>query len=191
MNTQIVQSRISITPRELHHRMTEGLPVELLDVRTPAEHAVLHVSGARLLPLDKLDAAAFLRKRGNSNTPLYVICQSGPRAAKAADKFQRAGFEGCVQVEGGIEAWVEAGLPVERGERQGVAADASGADYGGHCVGRRCGAGTGRKCAVCHHPADHGLRSVVRGAHRFLRTGVAAGQDAVESPGLLRCQFLL
>ena len=117
MNASIVHSKTSITPRELHRRMTEGeVPfIELLDVRTPAEHAALHVSGASLLPLDKLDAAAFLTSRGRSDVPLYVLCQSGSRAAKAIEKFQQAGFEGCVQVEGGIEAWVGAGLPVERG----------------------------------------------------------------------------
>ena len=116
MNASIVHSKTSITPRELHRRMTEGLLIDLLDVRTPAEHAAVHVSGTRLLPLDKLDAAAFLMNRGRSDVPLYVLCQSGSRAAKAVEKFQRAGFEGCVQVEGGIGAWVEAGLPVERGE---------------------------------------------------------------------------
>ena len=73
------------------------------------------MTGARLLPLDKLDAAAFLTSRGRSDVSLYVLCQSGSRAAKAIEKFQRAGFQDCVQVEGGIEAWVEAGLPVERG----------------------------------------------------------------------------
>ena len=116
MNTPIVHSKTSITPRELHRRMTEGLPIELLDVRTPAEHATVHVSGARLLPLDKLAAATVLRNRGRCDAPLYVMCQSGTRSAKAIEKFQQAGFEGCVQVEGGIEAWVKAGLPVERGE---------------------------------------------------------------------------
>ena len=116
MNPQLVQSKTSITPHELHQRMAEGLPIELLDVRTPAEYATIHVSGADLLPLDKLDAAAFLTNRQDGNVPLYVVCQSGSRSAKAIVKFQQAGFEGCVQVEGGIEAWAEAGLPVERGE---------------------------------------------------------------------------
>ena len=116
MNATIVHSKTSITPRELYQRMTEGLPVELLDVRTHAEHAAIHLAETDLLPLDKLDAAAFLMDRGRSDVPLYVVCQTGSRAAKAIEKFHRAGFEGCVQVEGGIEAWVEAGLPVERGE---------------------------------------------------------------------------
>jgi rhodanese-related sulfurtransferase len=116
MNAPIVHSKMSITPRELHRRMTDGLPIELLDVRTAVEHAALHVSGARLLSLDKLDAATFLTTRRRSDIPLYVLCQSGARAAKAIEKFRQAGFEGCALVEGGIEAWVEAGLPVERGE---------------------------------------------------------------------------
>ncbi len=116
MNAPIVHSKTAITPRELHRRITEGLPVELLDVRTPAEHGAVHVSGARLLPLDKLDATAFLRNRETCDAPLYVICQSGSRAAKAIEKLRRAGFEGSVPVQGGIEAWIEAGLPVERGE---------------------------------------------------------------------------
>ena len=116
MNAAIVHPKTAITPRELYRRMTEGRPGDLLDVRTPAEHAAIHVAGTRLLPLDKLDAGAFLTNRGRSDIPLYVVCQSGSRSAKAIVKFQQAGFEGCVQVEGGIEAWAEAGLPVERGE---------------------------------------------------------------------------
>jgi rhodanese-related sulfurtransferase len=116
MNAPVVHPQSLITPRELHRRMIEGLPVDLLDVRTPAEHAAIHVAGTLLLPLDKLDVVAFLRNRGRTDTPLFVVCQSGSRAAKAIEKFRRAGFEGCVQVEGGIEAWVEAGLPVERAE---------------------------------------------------------------------------
>jgi len=112
----IVHSKTSITPHELHRRKTEGLPIELLDVRTPAERATVHISGARLLPLDKLDATAFLKNRRTCDIPLYVMCQSGIRAAKAMENFQRAGFSDCVAVEGGIEARVKAGLPVERGE---------------------------------------------------------------------------
>ena len=104
MNAPIVHSKTSITPRELYRRMTEGLPVELLDVRTPAEYTTVHVSGSRLLPLDQLDAAAFLKNRGTSDAPLYIMCQSGIRSTKAIERFRRAGFEGCVAVEGGIEA---------------------------------------------------------------------------------------
>lgn len=120
MNLTPVQAETSVTPRELARRRREQPPVELIDVRTAPEHAAAHVEGARLVPLDQLDPAAFLRGRGRGEAPLYVICQSGARAAKAAEKFRRAGFDGCVLVEGGTQAWIDAGLPVERGHSKAL-----------------------------------------------------------------------
>ncbi len=109
------QSETSITPRELQSRLAAGQPARLLDVRTPAEHASVHVPGVRLLPLDELDAAAFCRERAGDDTPVYVLCQHGNRARRAIDKLARAGVRGCVLVEGGTQAWLDAGLPVTRG----------------------------------------------------------------------------
>ena len=102
------QIKTSVSPRELFQRLAGGSPAELLDVRTPGEFAAAHVAGAQIIPLDQLDAAAFLKQRGVSDKPLYVLCQSGGRAQRAIEKFQRAGFNGCVLVEGG--------MPVESGE---------------------------------------------------------------------------
>ena len=45
-----------------------------------------------------------------------MLCQSGGRARKAIEKLERAGVQGCVLVEGGTQAWMDAGLPVNRGE---------------------------------------------------------------------------
>lgn len=112
----IAQPENSITPRELHRRLAEDRAAELLDVRTPGEFAAAHVPGAKLVPLDDLDPAAFLTSRGADNRPIYVLCQSGGRACKAVEKFRRAGFENCVLVEGGTQAWLNAGLPVVRSE---------------------------------------------------------------------------
>ena len=110
------QSQNSIQPRELQRLLATGQPVHLLDVRTPGEFATAHVPGATLLPLDELDAAAFCREHGTAGGPVYVLCQSGGRARRAMEKLQRAGFAGCVLVEGGTQAWMDAGLPVNRGE---------------------------------------------------------------------------
>jgi rhodanese-related sulfurtransferase len=106
----------SVSPRELQARLSAGAPAVLLDVRTPPEFASVHIPGARLLPLDELDAAAFLAPAGSADKPIYVVCQTGGRARRAIEKFQRAGFAGCILLEGGTEAWVAAGLPVHRGE---------------------------------------------------------------------------
>src|SRR5262245_34523096 len=109
-----LQRETSIPPRELYRRLAGGDSTELLDVRTPGEFSAAHVPGARLVPLDELDCAAFLKERGSSDNPIYVLCQSGGRARRAIEKFQRAGFDGCVLVEGGTHAWIDAGLPVDR-----------------------------------------------------------------------------
>ena len=113
---KIAQTKNSIAPRELRHRLSDGAEAELLDVRTHGEFSTVHVPGARLIPLDELDCAAFLNQRGSADKPIYVLCQSGGRARKAIEKFQRAGFENCVLVEGGTQAWIDAGLPVNRGK---------------------------------------------------------------------------
>jgi len=110
-----IQSQTAITPPALHQLILGGATPELLDVRTPAEHAAAHVAGVKLVPLDELDAAAYLRQRGPSDQPIYVLCQSGGRARRAIENFQRAGFPKAILVEGGTAAWIAAGLPVNRG----------------------------------------------------------------------------
>ena len=105
----------SVSPGELNRLIASGGPVELLDVRTPGEFESVHVPGARLIPLDELDAGAFLKQRGKADQPVYILCQSGGRARKAIEKLQQAGFGGGVLVEGGTQAWIDAGLPVTRG----------------------------------------------------------------------------
>jgi rhodanese-related sulfurtransferase len=113
MKTTLSHSTIDV--RTLHARIQAGETPELLDVRTPPEHAAGHVPGVKLLPLDELDAVAFLRQRAQSGQPLYLLCQTGGRAQRALEKFQQAGFERGVLVTGGTAAWAEAGLPLNRG----------------------------------------------------------------------------
>ena len=114
------QSQTAIQPRELHRLMNGGQPVQLLDVRTPGEFAAAHVPGAKLIPLDELDAAAFGRESAAEGSPVYVLCQSGGRARRAIEKLERAGVQGCVLVAGGTQAWIDAGLPVNRGASRGL-----------------------------------------------------------------------
>jgi rhodanese-related sulfurtransferase len=106
--------RISV--QELQSILDAGSPVDLIDVRTPAEYAGVHVPQARLTPLDDLDCGTVIASRkGAAHEPVYVLCHSGVRAGKAAAKFAEAGFSEAVVVEGGTQAWVDAGFPVERG----------------------------------------------------------------------------
>jgi rhodanese-related sulfurtransferase len=105
-----------ISIHELQSILTSGGRPDLIDVRTPAEFAGVHVPGARSVPLDNLDYDAVLGGRPSGhNAPIYILCHSGTRAKEAAAKFAAAGFENCVVVDGGTQAWADAGLPVERG----------------------------------------------------------------------------
>jgi len=105
----------TISPQQLHDKLSAGAPVELIDVRTPAEFGEVHVSFARNLPLTELEPAQFTGR--HSSEPLYVICRSGSRANQACQKLASAGVANVVNVEGGTQAWEQAGLPVKRGQK--------------------------------------------------------------------------
>ena len=106
----------TITPRQLHDRLQQGEKLHLLDVRTPAEHAEVHVPNVQLVPLDRLDATQLTSVNSFAkDQPLYIFCRSGNRAKQAAEKLEKSGYEQCHVVEGGTMAWAEAGLPVNRG----------------------------------------------------------------------------
>jgi rhodanese-related sulfurtransferase len=107
----------TITPQELATRLEAG-SVDLVDVRTPVEFREVHAQGARNIPLDAFDPRAVMESRnGHGGEPLYVICRSGSRAAKACQKLEDAGYQGIVNVEGGTQAWESANLPVVRGKK--------------------------------------------------------------------------
>src|SRR5688572_21957752 len=94
----------------------QGVPMRIIDVRTPAEFHRVHAQGAELFPLGRLDAAEFAGVE--PTTPLYVICKSGSRAAVACERLRKAGLVNVRSVEGGTDAWERAGLAVVRGNRQ-------------------------------------------------------------------------
>jgi rhodanese-related sulfurtransferase len=92
--------------------------VDLADVRTPIEFRGLRAVMARNIPLDSLDPHGVMQQRnGTADSPLYLICGSGSRSAKACQKFIDAGYTNVVSVDGGTTAWDEAGLPVIRGKK--------------------------------------------------------------------------
>jgi rhodanese-related sulfurtransferase len=93
-------------------------PVDVIDVRTPVEYREVHATIARNVPLDALDPRQVMASRnGSADQPLYLICRSGSRSSNACQKFIDAGFTNVVSVEGGTQAWDNAGLPVVRGKK--------------------------------------------------------------------------
>jgi rhodanese-related sulfurtransferase len=105
----------AIYPAELARLRSSGKPVQLIDVRTPAEFQEAHVDFARNVPLDQLQPEALTP--GEKGEALYVICRSGNRGKQACQQLEAVGLD-VVNVEGGTLAWEAAGLPVVRGSRK-------------------------------------------------------------------------
>jgi rhodanese-related sulfurtransferase len=104
-----------LPPAEVARALQAGEVRNFIDVRTPAEFAAVHASGARLVPFDQLDPAQLMATRQSPDEPIHLICQSGGRQAKAAQLLVEAGCANVVCVEGGTDAWIKAGMPVIRG----------------------------------------------------------------------------
>ena len=80
---------------------------EVIDVRRQAEWDAGHISGAILRPLDALRSGMESLDR---ERPTAVHCKSGYRSTIACSMLEAAGFEKAVNVIGGYDAWVGAGL---------------------------------------------------------------------------------
>lgn len=66
---------------------------------------------------DKADTLAKTKE-----TPIIVVCQTGARAGAAATVLKAAGYTEVCVLDGGVNAWKEAGLPVKKGQPAGDAA---------------------------------------------------------------------
>jgi rhodanese-related sulfurtransferase len=98
-----------MNPRQAADLLSEGGAAQLVDVREPYEHEAGRIAGSLHIELQRLpgEAATLDRER-----PVLFYCRSGSRSALAADAFAAAGFD-ARNLDGGLEAWVAAGLPIE------------------------------------------------------------------------------
>jgi rhodanese-related sulfurtransferase len=86
----------------------------VLDVRDPGEFGAGHILGAKNLPLSRIDAGGAEIAAKRKDKPVIVYCDTGNRAAKAAAALKSQGFAKVVSLSGGLGAWQQAGLPVEK-----------------------------------------------------------------------------
>lgn len=107
----------TITPQKFAELVKSGKKVDVVDVRTPAEFREVRLEVARNVPLDRLDPAAVAKEHGDASEPIYVICRTGSRANMACEKFQQAGIENVVNVEGGTLGALDVGLQIVRGKK--------------------------------------------------------------------------
>ncbi|MBN8756462.1 MULTISPECIES: rhodanese-like domain-containing protein [Variovorax] len=85
----------------------------LVDVREPEEFAAGHMIGAKNVPLNQLEEKLTGAVK-NKTVPLLLVCATGARAQRAVAVAKKLGYEQAQAVAGGLKAWKEANLPVEK-----------------------------------------------------------------------------
>ena len=105
---------VSATPKAVQERIQTAPGIRLIDVRTPMEFQEVHAATATNIPLDTLQPNSIMADVP-AHEMVYIICRSGGRGQKACEKLRAAGYTNVMNVEGGTLAWVDCGLPVNRG----------------------------------------------------------------------------
>lgn len=85
--------------------------VLVLDVREPSEYAAGHIPGVTLIPMGQVPNR--LSEIPEDKT-VIVTCRSGNRSGQIAEYLRQQGYEDVHNMKGGILAWQDAGLPVEK-----------------------------------------------------------------------------
>lgn len=85
----------------------------VIDVRDTGEYEAGHIAGARHVPEKQL-AERFKELEKFKDRPLIVACRSGTRSAAVVPVLRGAGFNAAVNLGGGLSAWEQAGMPLEK-----------------------------------------------------------------------------
>ena len=109
--SDLTESTERLSPQLAAAQTTSEEPPLLIDVRTPNEYGMKHVTGSLNVPLSRLaqwDGPLADRR-------VVVLCAGGYRSSIAASMLRRLGIDGVSEVAGGLAAWEAAELPVESG----------------------------------------------------------------------------
>ncbi|AGX86890.1 rhodanese-like domain-containing protein [Candidatus Symbiobacter mobilis] len=85
----------------------------VVDVCQPTEFAAGHIQGSKNIPLDDFDKKLPTTVK-NKSLPLILVCQSGIRSRRAVAMAQHLGYERAMSLRGGVVAWRNANLPIDR-----------------------------------------------------------------------------
>lgn len=99
------------TVQEVNEKSAGG-ECQIVDVREFAEYDQERITGARLMPLSAFEKHVAEIDR---TKPVFLLCRSGGRARTAAEKLIGKGFTDVRVIEGGMNAWTSANLPVIKG----------------------------------------------------------------------------
>lgn len=97
-----------VAPAELQKMIAEKKEPVIVDVRTRDEYLEARIGEIAHLPLTEFDR---LKRLFDPEAPILFACNSAYRSSMAAGLAERAGFKSILGLDGGLDAWLSAGLP--------------------------------------------------------------------------------
>ena len=107
----------NLTPQQVKEELSKG-NVNLIDIRESEELQNGKIPGAVNAPRGMLEFYAdsslpYYRPEFDKNKRIILHCASGGRSALAVKTLKEMGYENIAHLDGGLKAWVEAGMDVE------------------------------------------------------------------------------
>lgn len=110
-----VSKNVPVKAQELYQLMQKGEAPVIVDVRLPAEWMGMRIGNVINLPLNHLAESS---GRLDAAYPVVAVCNSAYRSSMGIGILERKGFQKVSSLDGGSEAWIEAGLPVYKAEKK-------------------------------------------------------------------------
>lgn len=106
---QPVRTSGILTPKDLAARIASGTEPMIVDVRTKDENAEMRIGDYADIPVTEFEKFGRVL---DPSQPVVMVCNSAFRSSMAVGLAERQGFEHVASLEGGLDAWLTAGLPV-------------------------------------------------------------------------------
>ncbi len=100
-----------IPPEGVNEALSAGAAI--IDVRETSEFSVDHIPGAQSLPKGIVESV-IEETFPDLAAPILCYCNGGNRAALVAENLQRMGYTNVRSLAGGLNAWINAGVPIEK-----------------------------------------------------------------------------
>lgn len=126
-----VRATKGITPKELHALMQAGKEPVILDVRTADEYGDLRLGDVGNIPVTEHERFA---KALGTEMEVVMVCNSAYRSSLAVGLAERHGMRHVRSLEGGLDAWIAAGLPTIGRMAPGAAQAAAPAPVAGAAI---------------------------------------------------------
>jgi len=105
----------TINVNDLQKIMKTNKDIKIVDVRTLSEKNNIYIDGTHHIPSEKISDHINDLK---SEEPTYIVCASGNRSQQVCRKLTESGLKNIINVEGGMQSWIDQGLPVIKAAKQ-------------------------------------------------------------------------